>query len=54
LPQVVECALATGGGEVGQLVTATIPGAGTITVVYVTDPAGNILELQQWSPSTTT
>ncbi|GAK58455.1 hypothetical protein U27_05429 [Candidatus Vecturithrix granuli] len=43
-----EIVLNAGGGEVGKLTTAEIPGAGQITFVYLTDPEGNILELQQW------
>lgn len=41
--------LDAGGHELGQPVTACIPGAGTITFVYVTDPEGNIIELQHWT-----
>lgn len=41
--------LAAGGGVIGELTTVKIAGAGTITFVYLTDPEGNILELQQWS-----
>ena len=40
--------LAAGGGEVGDLVTVDIPGAGRITLIYMTDPEGNIIELQRW------
>ncbi|MCE9603415.1 MAG: VOC family protein [Planctomycetia bacterium] len=40
--------LARGGREVGQLVTLDIAGAGLLTLVYLTDPEGNILELQKW------
>jgi predicted enzyme related to lactoylglutathione lyase len=40
--------LAAGGGELGDLVTVDIPGAGRITLIYMTDPEGNIIELQQW------
>jgi predicted enzyme related to lactoylglutathione lyase len=40
--------IAAGGGCVGDLVTAEIPGAGTIKMVYLTDPEGNIIELQKW------
>jgi predicted enzyme related to lactoylglutathione lyase len=40
--------VAAGGGVVGELVRAEIPGAGTIAFVYVTDPEGNIIELQHW------
>ncbi len=41
--------LAAGGGCVGDLVTAEITNAGTITFVYMTDPEGNIIELQNWA-----
>ena len=44
-----EQVLAAGGRCVGDLVTADIPGAGTITLIYVTDPEGNIIELQKWA-----
>lgn len=43
-----EMVLNAGGGEVGKVTTVEIPGAGQITFVYLTDPEGNILELQQW------
>jgi catechol 2,3-dioxygenase-like lactoylglutathione lyase family enzyme len=43
-----EAVLAAGGGEVGPVTTVPIPGAGTITFVYLRDPEGNILELQRW------
>ncbi len=39
---------AAGGGALGEVVSRTIPGAGVITFAYVTDPEGNIIELQQW------
>lgn len=41
--------LRAGGRELGRIVTAPIPGVGTISFVYVTDPEGNIIELQRWS-----
>jgi hypothetical protein len=41
--------LAAGGRAVGELVTVTIPGVGPITFAYVTDPEGNVIELQRWS-----
>lgn len=41
--------LSEGGSTLGQLVTTDIPGAGKITLVYLTDPEGNIIELQHWS-----
>jgi catechol 2,3-dioxygenase-like lactoylglutathione lyase family enzyme len=37
-----------GGRDVGQLVTIDIPGAGRLTLIYMTDPEGNIIELQKW------
>ena len=40
--------LAAGGGELGKLVTVEIAGAGRITLIYMTDPEGNIIELQRW------
>jgi len=40
---------AAGGGVVGEIVSVPIPPAGTVTFVYVTDPEGNIIELQHWS-----
>ena len=44
-----EQVLAEGGRRVGELVTVEIPGAGTIAFIYVTDPEGNIIELQKWT-----
>ncbi|MHC4432143.1 MAG: VOC family protein [Planctomycetota bacterium] len=41
--------LAAGGGCVGDLVTVEITDAGQITFVYMTDPEGNIIELQRWA-----
>ena len=43
--------IAAGGGEVGKLVATEVPGVGLLTVVYVTDPEGNIIELQAWRDS---
>ena len=40
--------LAAGGRDYGQLVTLEIPGAGRLTVCYMCDPEGNIIELQTW------
>jgi predicted enzyme related to lactoylglutathione lyase len=45
----LEIVKSEGGGQVGDLVTVEIPNAGKITFVYVTDPEGNIIELQKWS-----
>jgi predicted enzyme related to lactoylglutathione lyase/NTP pyrophosphatase (non-canonical NTP hydrolase) len=43
-----EAVLAAGGADLGKVIHREIPGAGTITFVYMTDPEGNILELQRW------
>jgi len=44
-----DAVVAAGGGVVGEVVSVEIPGAGAITFAYVTDPEGNIIELQRWS-----
>ena len=38
-----------GGGDYGKTATVNVPGKGTLTLVYMTDPEGNIVELQRWS-----
>lgn len=43
-----EAIFVRGGTAVGELVVREIPGAGIITVQYVTDPEGNIIEIQKW------
>ncbi|MBR90824.1 MAG: glyoxalase [Verrucomicrobiales bacterium] len=37
-----------GGSDYGDLVTIDIPGAGKLTLIYMTDPEGNIVELRKW------
>ena len=37
-----------GGDDYGELVTIDIPDAGKLTLIYMTDPEGNIVELQKW------
>jgi predicted enzyme related to lactoylglutathione lyase len=46
-----DAVLAAGGRAVGQTVSLPVPGAGTVTFAYLTDPEGNIIELQHWSPA---
>jgi len=41
--------LAAGGKAVGDLASVQVPGAGRITFAYVTDPEGNVIELQRWA-----
>ncbi len=40
---------AAGGGRVGKVASVHIPGRGSVTEVYVTDPEGNIIELCCWT-----
>jgi catechol 2,3-dioxygenase-like lactoylglutathione lyase family enzyme len=49
VPAAREAVIAAGGRAVGELVSTEIAGAGAITFAYVTDPEGNIIELQRWS-----
>tara|TARA_R110002096_G_scaffold200639_11_gene384708 strand:- start:696 stop:1163 length:468 start_codon:yes stop_codon:yes gene_type:complete len=37
-----------GGEDYGKEITIEIPGAGKLTLIYLTDPEGNIIELQRW------
>ncbi len=37
-----------GGTAVGELAVREVPGVGLLTVQYVTDPEGNIIEVQNW------
>ncbi|OFX44952.1 MAG: glyoxalase [Bacteroidetes bacterium GWA2_30_7] len=40
--------LENGGRLYGELVTKKVEGIGILTVVYTTDPEGNIIEIQNW------
>ena len=44
----LELVLGRGGGTLGTIESVEIVEAGTVTLVYATDPDGNILELQKW------
>jgi predicted enzyme related to lactoylglutathione lyase len=44
-----DAVIAGGGQTVGKLVSTEIYGAGVVTFIYVTDPEGNVIELQRWS-----
>jgi len=43
--------LAAGGAAVADVVTLTTAAGTRVTMCYVTDPEGNIIELQSWSPA---
>ena len=40
---------AEGGGVIGEIATLTTKTGGKVTWCYMTDPEGNIIELQSWS-----
>ena len=44
-----DAVIAAGGRMLGRIASSEIPGAGRVTLVYLTDPEGNIIELQRWS-----
>jgi predicted enzyme related to lactoylglutathione lyase len=44
-----EAVIMAGGGTLGEVSSLEVPGAGRVTFVYLTDPEGNIIELQRWS-----
>ena len=41
--------LARGGKDLGEVTKTDIQEVGTLTFIYMTDPEGNILEIQHWS-----
>jgi glyoxylase I family protein len=41
--------IALGGSELGDIVQHRVDGVGTLTFVYMTDPEGNVIEIQNWS-----
>lgn len=41
--------ISAGGGHLGEAVSIAVLGAGSVAFAYVTDPEGNIIELQHWS-----
>jgi predicted enzyme related to lactoylglutathione lyase len=49
VPATVRAVLDHGGSTVGQLATRDFPGVGLLTFQYVSDPEGNIIEVQNWS-----
>ena len=42
-----EAVLEAGGGEVGEVVSVKIPKVGSIEFAYLTDPEGNVIEVQR-------
>lgn len=48
VPSARAAVLAAGGRPVGEVVTLTTATGSKVTWVYVTDPEGNVIELQSW------
>lgn len=44
-----DAVITAGGRMLGRIASSEIPGAGSVTLVYLTDPEGNIIELLRWS-----
>lgn len=38
-----------GGSKLGEITSGKVEGTGTVTLVYLKDPEGNIVELQSWN-----
>ncbi len=49
VPAIREAVLKHGGADLGQIVERDVEGVGHITFIYMTDPEGNILEIQHWA-----
>lgn len=46
---VLEQVLSAGGSTLGEVIEAEVEGVGMLTMIYATDPEGNILEIQNWN-----
>jgi catechol 2,3-dioxygenase-like lactoylglutathione lyase family enzyme len=51
--QTAKAVFDAGGRPVGELTTREIAGVGILTFQYVTDPEGNIIEIQNWKRQNT-
>lgn len=47
--KVLSIALEHGAEKVGEVSRQQVPGVGLLTFIYIADPDGNIIELQNWS-----
>jgi predicted enzyme related to lactoylglutathione lyase len=47
--QAMEEVIKYGGGKVGNITTSEVKGVGELSFVYVSDPEGNVIELQAWT-----
>lgn len=51
VPEALQAVVAAGGASFGEVVTMQTRDGRQVTWVYATDPEGNIIELQAWSPA---
>jgi predicted enzyme related to lactoylglutathione lyase len=49
VPTTAQSVFDNGGSAVGELMVREVPGVGVLTVRYVADPEGNIIEIQSWN-----
>ncbi len=49
VPAIRTAVLEYGGRDLGEIVERDVEGVGRITFIYMTDPEGNILEIQHWA-----
>ena len=49
VPMAWEAVIKAGGGAVGRIATLEVTAGSRVTVCYMTDPEGNVVELQSWS-----
>jgi predicted enzyme related to lactoylglutathione lyase len=49
VPTTAQSVFDNGGSAVGELTVREVPGVGVLTVRYVADPEGNIIEIQSWN-----
>lgn len=48
--ETVKAVIAYGGSALGSVVQKPVQGVGLLTFAYVSDPEGNIIEIQKWDP----
>ncbi len=46
--EILKAVIKNGGSTIGGTVSSKVTGAGTLHVVYASDPEGNIIEIQKW------
>jgi len=49
VPTTAQSVFDNGGSAVGELTVREVPGVGLLTLQYIADPEGNIIEIQRWN-----